>query len=37
LAERPSYSVLDKSKIKEHFDIEIPHWRDALKRCLSKM
>lgn len=36
-AERPSYSVLDKSKIKQHFDIEIPHWRDALKRCLSKM
>lgn len=36
-AERPSYSVLDKSKLKQHFDIEIPHWRDALKRCLSKM
>jgi dTDP-4-dehydrorhamnose reductase len=37
LAERPSYSVLDKSKIKQNFDIEIPHWRDALKRCLNKM
>ena len=36
-AERPSYSVLDKSKIKQNFDIEIPHWRDALKRCLNKM
>ncbi|WP_375560624.1 dTDP-4-dehydrorhamnose reductase [Bernardetia sp. OM2101] len=36
-AERPSYSVLDKSKIKQNFDIEIPHWRDALKRCLKKM
>ncbi len=36
-AERPSYSVLDKSKIKQNFDIEISHWRDALRRCLNKM
>ena len=36
-AKRPSYSVLDKSKFKQNFDIEISHWRNALKRCLSKM
>ena len=32
---RPSYSVLDKSKIKETYNIEIPHWRDSLKRCIK--
>lgn len=32
---RPLYSVLDKTKIKEHFGIEIPHWKDSLKKCLS--
>ena len=34
-ATRPFYSVLDKSKIKEDFDIKIPHWKESLKRCLS--
>ena len=29
-APRPHYSVLDKSKIKSVFGIEIPHWRDAI-------
>jgi dTDP-4-dehydrorhamnose reductase len=33
-AERPSYSVLDKSKIKNTFGIEIPYWTDALDECL---
>lgn len=32
---RPHYSVLDKSRIKKDFGIEIPHWRDSLKRCLE--
>ncbi|MFH0842768.1 MAG: dTDP-4-dehydrorhamnose reductase [Bacteroidota bacterium] len=32
---RPSYSVLDKSKIKETYNIEIPHWRESLKRCIA--
>ena len=32
---RPSYSVLDKSKVKEKFGILIPYWTDALKRCIS--
>ncbi|TAH19849.1 MAG: dTDP-4-dehydrorhamnose reductase [Cytophagales bacterium] len=30
-ARRPAYSVLDKSKIKKTFGIEIPHWRESLK------
>jgi dTDP-4-dehydrorhamnose reductase len=29
-AERPHYSVLDKSKVKRDFGVEIPHWRDSL-------
>ena len=32
---RPAYSVLNKSKIKEHFKIEIPYWRDSLMVCLD--
>ena len=35
-ATRPFYSVLDKTKIKETFGIQIPHWQDALRRCLSR-
>ena len=31
---RPHYSVLDKSKIKKTFNLEIEHWEDALKKCL---
>ena len=34
-AERPYYSVLDKTKIKETYNIEIPYWRDSLKKCLG--
>lgn len=34
-AKRPFYSVLSKSKIKKTFGIEIPYWRDSLKRCLE--
>ena len=36
-AKRPHYSVLNKSKIKKDFNIEIPYWRDALKRCILKI
>ena len=32
---RPSFSVLDKSKIKQRFQIEIPHWRESLRICLK--
>jgi len=36
-AARPAYSVLNKSKIKTTFAIEIPYWRDSLKVCLIKL
>ena len=34
---RPHYSVLDKSKFKKTFDVDIPHWMDGLKRCITKL
>ena len=34
---RPSYSVLDKTKIKETFGVKVPYWTDSLKCCLSRM
>lgn len=34
---RPSYSVLDKTKIKETFGIKIPYWTDSLKKCISNL
>jgi len=34
-AERPHYSVLDKSKLKKNLSIEIPYWRDSLKEAIS--
>jgi dTDP-4-dehydrorhamnose reductase len=30
---RPSYSVLDKTKIKETFNLSIPYWLDSLRKC----
>ena len=36
-AKRPFYSVLNKNKLKTKFNIEIPYWRDALKRCLESL
>jgi dTDP-4-dehydrorhamnose reductase len=36
-ATRPSYSVMDKSKAKEVFGIEIPYWRDSLITCIKKL
>jgi|SRR5690606_1650262 len=36
-AKRPKYSVLDKSKIKNAFDIEIPHWKQSLKKASFKL
>lgn len=35
--ERPPYSVLDKTKIKRTFRIEIPYWTDSLGRCLANL
>lgn len=34
---RPSYSVLDKTKIKETFGITVPYWTDSLKKCINNL
>jgi dTDP-4-dehydrorhamnose reductase len=34
-AKRPSYSVLNKTKIKQTFNIEIPYWKTSLYKCLN--
>lgn len=34
---RPAYSVLDKARIKETYNITIPHWRTSLNTCISKI
>jgi dTDP-4-dehydrorhamnose reductase len=34
-AQRPSYSVMDKSKIKENYGLSIPHWRPSLLKCMK--
>ena len=31
---RPSYSVMDKSKIKHDFNLDIPHWKESLAKCI---
>jgi len=36
-AKRPHYSVLNKSKIKIDFNIQIPYWRDSLRKCVKKL
>ncbi len=35
-APRPHYSVLNKAKIKTRFNIEIPHWKEGLVKCLKQ-
>ena len=35
--QRPNFSVLDKTKIKTTFGIDIPHWRDSLVRCMATL
>lgn len=34
---RPPFSVLDKSKIKAAFGLDIPHWRESLRQCLEEL
>ena len=34
---RPSYSVLDKTKIKETFGIHVPYWTESLKQCITNL
>ena len=36
-AKRPSFSVMDKSKIKATFQLHVPHWRDSLVNCLQQL
>ena len=36
-AARPHYSVLDKTKFKETYHIEIPYWEDSLRECIEKL
>lgn len=37
VATRPFYSVLDKTKIKATYGVTIPHWRNALRRCIAAL
>lgn len=37
LAQRPYYSILDKSRIKATYGLAIPHWQNALARCIEKI
>lgn len=34
-AQRPAYSLLDKTKIKTTYNIQIPYWQDALRDCID--
>jgi dTDP-4-dehydrorhamnose reductase len=34
---RPAYSVLDKTRIRENYNLTIPYWRSSLNNCISKI
>ena len=34
---RPSYSVLDKTKLKKTFGIVVPHWKESLVKCIEQL
>ena len=34
---RPAYSVLDKSKIRQTFGLDIPHWRESMEYCIERI
>ena len=34
---RPAFSVLDKTKVKETFEIKVPYWTDSLRKCMDNM
>ena len=36
-ATRPKFSVMDKSKIKSVFGVEVPYWRDSLVKCIARI
>ena len=35
--QRPHFSVLDKTKVKETFGITVPHWKDSLVKCIEEL
>ncbi len=37
IVRRPSFSVMDKRKIKENYSLSIPHWRTSLKECIKRL
>ena len=37
IAIRPRYSVMDSEKIRKDYQLEIPHWKDSLKICVSDL
>jgi dTDP-4-dehydrorhamnose reductase len=34
---RPHYSVLDKTKLKKTYGVEVPYWMDSLAECIEKL
>jgi dTDP-4-dehydrorhamnose reductase len=36
-AKRPAYSVFDKTKIKKHFNVQVPYWVDSLEEMLNRL
>lgn len=36
-AKRPPYSLLNKSRVKEVYGVEVPYWRDSLNRCIKEL
>ena len=36
-AARPHYSVLDKTKIKQTYGVEVPYWMDSLRECIKQL
>jgi len=36
-AKRPSFSVMNKAKIKQTFNIAIPHWKESLEKCIEEL
>ena len=36
-AHRPHYSVLDKTKLKQTYGIEVPYWEESLAECIAKL
>jgi len=36
-AKRPAYSVLNKSRIREVYGVEVPYWKDSLQKCMKNL